>query len=253
MVDGISPGYALSMDPLFWLAPCVLIAATIGGVVGFGTGVLMLPLLGAAFGLREAVPMLGIAMLFANASRAGFSWREIDWRVVGAQSLGAVPLALIGASVFAGVQAEHLGALVGGALLVMLPLRRVAEARSVRIRLRHLPFVGAVSGMLSAIGGATGPISTPFLLNMGLVRGAYLGTDGFSSLLAGLSKTGGYAREGLLPTHALLYGGALGLFMMGGSFLGRRLVDHLSGERFTKIVEAAVLAIALFLIVSSFV
>ena len=241
------------MDPLIWLVPCVLLAATIGGVVGFGTGILMLPLLGAAFGLREAVPMLGIAMLFANASRAAFSWREIDWRVVGAQSLGAIPFAVLGASVFAGVHAQYLGAVVGCALLVMVPLRHLAEAKSVRIRLRHLPFVGAITGMLSAVGGATGPVSTPFLLNMGLVRGSYLGTDGVSSLFAGLAKTGGYAMQGVLPSHAWTYGVPLGAFMVGGSFIGRRLVDRLSSERFTKIVEAAVLAVAVFLIATSVV
>lgn len=239
------------MDPLVWLVPCVLLAATIGGVVGFGTGILMLPLLGAAFGLREAVPILGVAMLFANASRAAFSWREIEWRVVGAQSLGSIPCALIGAGVFAGVEASYLGAVVGGALLVMIPLRHFAEAKSVRIRLRHLPFVGATTGMLSAVGGATGPVSTPFLLNMGLVRGAYLGTDGVSSLFAGFAKTGGYALQGVLPAHAWTYGLPLGAFMVGGSFIGRRVVDRLSSERFTKVVEAAVLAVALFLIGSS--
>ena len=88
---------------------------------------------------------------------------------------------------------------------------------------------------------------------MGLVRGSYLGTDGVSSLFAGLAKTSGYAMQGVLPAHAWTYGVPLGAFMVGGSFIGRRLVDRLSSERFTKIVEAAVLAVAVFLIATSVV
>ena len=56
-------------------------AGTLGGVVGFGASIMMLPVLIWSFGAKQAVPIMAIASLMANASRAAVWWREIDWKL----------------------------------------------------------------------------------------------------------------------------------------------------------------------------
>ena len=57
-----------------------LVAGTVGGIVGFGTAIILLPALVIVFGPREAVPIMAITAILANLSRVGVWWREVDWK-----------------------------------------------------------------------------------------------------------------------------------------------------------------------------
>ena len=46
-----------------------LAAGTVGGIVGFGSSIMLMPILMVAFGPQEAVPIMAIAALLANLSR----------------------------------------------------------------------------------------------------------------------------------------------------------------------------------------
>lgn len=92
----------MELTPVFIVLTAIvaLAAGTLGGVVGFGSAVILLPLSNFLFGPRAAVPVLTIAALLGNLSRAGVSWREIDWKAVGLYLSGAVPAALAGSLLF---------------------------------------------------------------------------------------------------------------------------------------------------------
>ncbi len=66
-----------------WIAVLAigLVAGTLGGIVGFGTSIMLLPILVIAFGPLEAVPMMAVTALMANFSRVVVWWREVDWKV----------------------------------------------------------------------------------------------------------------------------------------------------------------------------
>jgi len=74
-----------------------LVAGTVGGVVGFGTSIMLMPALVLVFGPREAVPIMAVAAIMANASRVAAWWREVDWRTTTAYSVTGVPAAALGA------------------------------------------------------------------------------------------------------------------------------------------------------------
>ena len=59
-----------SATTLLLLLAAALPTAIVGGVVGFGTGLTMLPLLVWAVGVRASVPVLTLALLIGNCSRA---------------------------------------------------------------------------------------------------------------------------------------------------------------------------------------
>jgi uncharacterized protein len=69
---------------------CGWLAATISGAAGFGGALLLLPILTITVGVKASVPILTVAQLLGNASRAGFGWREIRWRPALVFSAGAV-------------------------------------------------------------------------------------------------------------------------------------------------------------------
>jgi uncharacterized protein len=68
------------------------IAATLAAVAGFGGAAILLPVLVATFGVREAIPILTVAQLVGNGSRVWFNRQELDRRVVAWFAVGGVPM-----------------------------------------------------------------------------------------------------------------------------------------------------------------
>jgi uncharacterized protein len=217
--------------------------AIVGGVVGFGTGLTMLPLVVWAVGVRASVPVLTLALLIGNTSRAWWSRHEVDWRVVGAYLAGALPLTVIGAVIYAGARVDWLSRLMGLFMLGSVPLRRWLERGPLRIRLVHFPLLGAANGFMSALVAATGPVNTPFFLGYGLRRGSYVGTEAACVAVVHLVKMLVYGRYALVTPETGALGLAIGAVMFVGAYLGRRLLDRMSDVTFARLLEVLVMAL----------
>lgn len=231
------------------LLAAALPTAILGGVVGFGTGLAMLPLVVWAIGVRASVPVLSIALLVGNVSRAWFSRDELDWRVIGAYLVGAVPLAVLGSLVYVGARIEWLSRLMGLVMLLAVPLRRWLDRGPRRMRLRHFPLLGAITGFLSALVAAIGPVNTPFFLGYGLRRGAYVGTEAVCAAVVHVTKTLIYGRYALVTAEHGGLGLAIGAVMFVGAFLGRQLLERMSDRAFVTVVEVLIIGLGLVFVV----
>src|SRR5581483_7275407 len=206
------------------LAVVALLASTLAAVTGFGGAAVLLPVLVAVFGMREAVPILTVAQLIGNGSRVWFNRRELEWRVVGWFALGAVPFALLGAYLFASAPLSALTRLLGAFLLLVVVWRHVRPARTKRFPVVAFAGIGAGASFLSALLGSVGPIMAPFFLAFGLIKGAYIGTEARSTVVMHVTKLVAYRRTAVLTGSGILIGLALGPIMIFGSFLGKRIV-----------------------------
>ena len=97
--------------------------------------------------------------------------------------------------------------------------------------------------------GSVGPVVAPFFLAYGLVKGAYIGTEAFGAAAMHLTKTVAYGRLALLDPNALLLGSALGLLMIAGSYVGKRVLDRLPAAWFVRIIEGVLLVAGIQLLV----
>src|SRR5262245_58533909 len=163
-------------DPATWavLIGAALLGSTVGGMAGFGAGIILLPALAFVLGVRAAVVTLTITMLLGNVSRIWWSRAEIQWPIVRRYLLGAIPGTALGVFLFAEVSTAGLSAVVGVFLVAAVPLRRLLLSRHYTVRLSHFTPLGAVTGMVSALVVTTGPMVTPFFLAYGLRRGAFI-------------------------------------------------------------------------------
>jgi uncharacterized membrane protein YfcA len=234
-------------DALGWsvLAAAALIASTVGGVAGFGAGVIMIPVIAWVLGVKAAVPVLTVAMFMGNLARVWFSRREVVGGVVLAFLVGAIPSAIGGALLYSRIEGEWISRILGGFMLASVPLRRWLVHHGVHIRLGHFPLIGAVFGGLSAMVGSVGPLMTPFFLGHGLRRGAYVATDA-------LCTVGMYVARGIVfRTHDLLAGPTvavgvgIGLVMIAGAWAGRRILDRVSDVAFLRVLEVLLVAFGL--------
>ena len=113
-------------DPTGWvtLALAAIVGSTIGGVAGFGTGVIMIPAIAWVVGVKSTVPVLTVCMLLGNSARVSFSRDEIEWRVVSAFLLGAVPMTIVGATLYTHIEGRWLSRMMGAFMILAVPLRR---------------------------------------------------------------------------------------------------------------------------------
>jgi uncharacterized membrane protein YfcA len=227
-------------------------AGTLGGVIGFGSSIMLMPVLVIMFGPREAVPIMAVAALLANASRALVWWREVDWRAFAAYSATGAPAAALGASTLLSIPQRWIEVAMGLFFLAVIPARRWLARRNLRINLWQLALAGAVVGYITGIVVSTGPINAPFFLAFGLVKGAYLATEALGSLAVYISKTIVFRSFGALPSEIIYKGLIIGSSLMVGSFVAKRLVLKLKAEQFSVLIEGLLLVSGLTMLGAAF-
>ena len=218
-----------------------LAAGTLSGIVGFGSSIMLMPVLVLVFGPLHAVPIMAIAAVLANLSRVLIWWREVDWRAVAAYSITGVPAAALGARTLLVLPPRLIESALGLFFLGMIPARRWLQARGYRLGPWHLLVIGALVGFLTGIVVTTGPITAPIFLSYGLVKGAFIATEAAGSLAVYLSKAAVFRRFGALPLPVIVQGIITGASLMAGAWLAKRFVLRLHPDRFRLLMDALML------------
>jgi uncharacterized membrane protein YfcA len=219
------------------LLVCGWLAGTVSGVAGFGGALLLLPVLSMAVGVKEAVPVLTVAQLLGNASRAAFGWGEIRWRPALLFSAGAVGAGVAGARLFVGLPAGLVLRSVGVLLIAVVGLRHTRLGRWTTPEWALAP-AGAAVGFLSAVAGSAGPLGAAVFLGLRLPPAAYVASEAVTAVSVHLTKTIVYGRYAALGPADLARGLVLGGTLVLGAWTGKALIGRIPESRFALLVEA---------------
>ena len=228
-----------------------LVAGTLGGIVGFGTSIMLMPALVLVYGPKQAVPIMAVGSIMANASRAAAWWREVDWRTTLAYSATAMPAAALGARTLLVLPSGVVEAVLGGFFIAMVPTRRWMLRQDWRLTRAQLAAVGAVIGYITGIVVSTGPLNTPFFLMHGLVKGAFLGTEAMSSIGIYVAKAVTFRSFGALPLDVFVQGLVVGSTLLAGAFIAKRYVRRLDPERFRYLIDGVMLGAGLIMLAAA--
>lgn len=233
------------------VAAAFLLGGLVKGVVGMGLPTVSLAVLGSAFGLHEALPLLVVPAFLTNVWQAlfGGQLRTIVrrfWPMLAASAVGVVPGTWILLAVSGSTMTAALGAVL--CLYATLGLARFRlSARPPNERLAG-PVIGLSSGVVA---GATGTLIVPvglYLEALKLDKDVFVQTIGLSfavsSLAIGLALAGQRAFD--LPTLMISSAAVVPAFL--GMFAGQLVRDRLSAEAFRRWVLIALLGLGLHLI-----
>lgn len=218
-------------------------AAAISGAAGFGGALLLLPLLVATVGVSAAVPLLTIAQLIGNLSRAGFGFSHIRWQPVGWFLLGAIPLSVLGALSFIQLPKELVTRAIGAAILLFVTLKyfgllKMTSGRAVLIG------GGGLVGFLSGLVGSAGPLAAAIFLSLGLPPIAYIASEATTALAMHFVKTVVYQHYIVLDRDFWLQAALMGVAMVLGTWSAKRVIARIPPALFQRVVAVLLVAIA---------
>ncbi|MBZ6076695.1 sulfite exporter TauE/SafE family protein [Microvirga puerhi] len=228
---------------------CALAAGTIGGVTGYGTGLLMPLVLAPIVGAEAVVPIIGVSALLTNGSRVAAFWKDIDRRRAVILAATAVPTCFVGAYGYSFLSGRGASILIGSFLIMMVPIR--LTLKRLRTTLSGGGFVAAGAGYGLLVGGTSGSgvVLLSILMASGLNGRAVIATDAVISMILGVAKTGAFQAFGVLSLSSWIMALLVGLSATPGAFIAKRLTEALPIHVHNAILDAAIICGGAILII----
>lgn len=185
---------------------------------------------------QAIAPVVTMASLLASPARMILLWRWIDWRVVRWYLPGATIGAASGGWVFAHIGTRWVQIILALFLLsTAWQYRFGSRARSFEMSLPWFVPVSFVSGLTSAVVGASGLLANPFYLNYGLMKEAMLATRAVNSIAIQVVKIAAYAAFGALHWRLARHGLLAGAGAVAAIWLANPWLHYLSSHRFRQL------------------
>ena len=184
------------------------------------------------------VPIIALASLFTNASRATAFFKAIAWRPAALVLVAAIPTCAFGAWGYTRLMGRGALLVIGTMMVASVPLRRVLRRRGVRPGL-----AAAAVGWGGVVGGTTGAgaMLLALLMAAGLEGAAVIATDAAISIVIGLVKVGVFGIAGAVTAQVIAVAVLIGLVAFPGAFVAKALVKRLPLSVHTAILDAVVM------------
>ncbi|MGN8549877.1 TSUP family transporter [Bradyrhizobium sp. 13971] len=245
-------GFAdISLLQILLVAAVALFASVIGGLAGYGIGALMPLVLVPMVGAEPVVPIIAISSIFTNSSRFVAFVRFADRRKAIIVIAAALFSTALGAYGYTRLTSAGASLVIGGMLILSVPLRRLLRKHSVRIGERGLA-AGAV-GYGVVVGGTAGSgvILLSLLMAAGLEGAAVVATDAVISLTSAAVKISVFGLTGVITAQVLALALLIGLVAIPGAFLAKAFVARMPVHIHTAILDAAVVTGGVVMIASA--
>ena len=227
-------------------------AGVLGGVIGFGTTIILMPALVYFYGPIQAIPVIALVATVANLSRIFLWWSVINWKVCFVYSITAMPAVILGVNTLVTLNDRLVEITLGLFLILLIPIRRWMRQKNFYLKLWQMSLVGAGIGYLTGIVATTGAINTPFFLAFGLSKGAFLGTEAASTLSILFTKSITFHQLGFLNATAMIQGLLIGSCVLVGSIFSKKIVLALPEKKFLLLMELVMLISGASILAMSF-
>jgi uncharacterized membrane protein YfcA len=228
---------------LQWLGVGIVafLAAVLGGLAGYGTGLILPIALAPVIGVANIIPVMAVAMMINNASRVLAFRHDIRWPHVRRMLLLGLPACLLGAWGYTRLDARWIALLLGVFLLASIPLRRLLQRARLQLGAGGEVAAGGAFGFIEGGMTGTGVILISLLMAAGVQGPALIATDAVVSTLMSLAKVllfGGVAR---LDAALAVTGALVGLCTAPGAFVARAILRRVPQQLHLRLMEAVVL------------
>jgi len=216
-------------------------AAVVGGVGGFGTGVILAAALVPLIGFKPVVPVLAVAGVIINSGRFWFYRAHLERRLLWILLGASLPFLVLGTWIYSLLDARTIGTVLGLTVLAFVPARRLMQRHKVVLGPAGVAAGSAVFGLASGVATGTGMIQVSVLLGAGLAGPAVLATDAAATIVIDLCKSVLFQRFSLLSEQAIVLGVVIGVASIPGSAIAAWLVNRIHAHLHVIFMELLIL------------
>ena len=227
----------------------VFASSVLSSALGVG-GYAMLPLFVSFYGAKSGVAVITVYFLFQNFAKLLMTWRHVDFALATRLVAWSLPGALLGGALLVVVPAQAFQRVLGAGVLAMvigprLRPRRPAAPRSARAERAGFALFALAYGVASGALGSGNVLKGPFLTSLGVVKERYIGTYALTSCALNVPKLLVYRGGGIAPGAVLASAWPLLLVSLAGTYAGTRLLRHIPPAWFERITSAVFVVAAL--------
>lgn len=224
-------------------------AGFLSGSVGFGGGMILLPVITSIYGIEVAVPVSTIAQVLSNLSRVVLGFKSIQWRQVGLFLVFAAPLTALGAYGF-GVVPKQLMTRLLCLFLIAFAVMKLAGKLNLRRSKVTMLAGGGITGFINGLLGISGPLSGAVFFSLGLAPVAYIASEATAATVMHLIKIVVYRQLDLVDWSVFLNGLYIGIAMIAGNLLAFKTVLNINKKTYQKIVASVMILVSIWLFFS---
>ncbi len=234
------------------LCLAAVLTAVLSAVVGMAGGITLLAVMLIFYDPLIAIPIHGAVQLVSNGSRSIIQRRHIRWSIIWRYGALLFPMGLLGLSLAESLPPAGARCLIGVFVLVATWAPRlllIGTHPELADTHRRFWVLGGVVGFLNITVGATGPLIAPFFLSLGLTRQALIGTKAACQALGHLAKIAVFGVTGFAFIQFALPLALLSVCVVVGTWIGSRLLEHVSEVWFIRLYRTVLTLIAVRLFV----
>jgi uncharacterized membrane protein YfcA len=238
----------IAVIQLIPVAALALFASIVGGVSGYGTGALMPLALVPLVGAEPVVPIIAISALFSNSSRVFAFLKYVDWRRAAIVLATAVPTCVLGAWGYTKLSSAGAALVIGGMLILSVPLRRLLKYHGVKFGDGGLAFGSLGYGVVVGGTAGSGVILLSLLMAAGVEGAGVIATDAAISIVIGIVKISVFGMAGVITAQVIAFAFLIGIVALPGAFLAKAFVERMPVHMHTAILDVVVLFGGVFLV-----
>ncbi|HEV7252734.1 MAG TPA: sulfite exporter TauE/SafE family protein [Mesorhizobium sp.] len=232
------PELDLATYPL--VAAICFVAAILGGMSGFGSGLIIAALAAPLVGVKAVVPLISVVMMITNSSRIWVYGKDLDLRLAAVLLATSVPASILGSFIYVRLDAELISTLLGVVLVASPLLNAALRRRRFRAGPWAMAALGLAFGLLSSNIIGAGLLIPPILLGAGLVGPAVLATDAAVAVGTSVFRVITFGSLEALTVPIAVAGVLMGLCTIPGTWVAAWMMRRTSLRVHTVLIEAFV-------------
>ena len=229
----------------------VFASSVLSSALGVG-GYALLPLFVAFYGAKSGVAVITVYFLFQNFAKLLLTWRHVDFALASRLVAWSLPGALLGGALLVVVPPQAFQRVLGAGVLAMVIVPRLRRRpatprppRPPRAERTGFALFALAYGVASGALGSGNVLKGPFLTSLGVVKERYIGTYALTSCALNIPKLLVYRGGGVAPGAVLASAWPLLLVSLAGTYAGTRLLRHIPPAWFERITSAVFVVAAL--------
>jgi len=235
----------------FLFALLALLCEIIGTIGGFGSSVFFVPLAGFFFNLKIVLGLTAILHVFSNLAKIILFRKTIDYRLLWLFGIPSTLAVIPGAWIVSNVEVRY-GSLLLSIFLICFSLFFYFKPGFILPATKTNAIAGGgIAGFFAGLIGTGGAIRGASMAAFNLEKNVFVGTSAAIDMGVDFTRSIIYIESGFINMKHLPLIPLLLIVSFAGTYIGKRMLNHISQINFKKIIIGLIFTIGLVLLVKS--